>query len=124
MDKYILIVDDSVAVRQMVGAVLGQAGYKLIEAENGIDALEKLDGRQVDLIICDVNMPQMDGIAFLHTVKNDKAYLSYKFIMIIMLTIDSTPETIESVKHEGAKAWLEKPFNPEELLDVVGKFIN
>ena len=116
MAKTILIVDDSASMRQVVGITLKAAGYDVIEGRDGKDALTKLTGQKVHLIVSDVNMPNMDGISFVIAVKKLPAY---KFTPIIMLTT----ETDEAKKNEGraagAKAWVVKPFRPEQLLDAV-----
>jgi two-component system chemotaxis response regulator CheY len=115
MAKNVLVVDDSSSVRQVVGIALKSAGYDVIEAVDGKDALSKLTGQKVHLIISDVNMPNMDGITF---VKEVKKLANYKFTPIIMLTTESQ----ESKKAEGqaasAKAWVVKPFQPAQMLAV------
>ena len=97
MAKTILIVDDSASLRQVVSIALKGAGYEVVEAANGKDALTKLDGRKVNLIISDVNMPNMDGITL---VKEVKKLANYKFTPIIMLTTEAE----ESKKQEGQAA--------------------
>jgi two-component system chemotaxis response regulator CheY len=120
MAKTIMIVDDSISIRQVVGIALKGAGYDVIEGRDGKDALSKLTGQKVHLVISDVNMPNMDGISF---VKALKALPNYRFTPVIMLT----PETAESKKQEGkdagAKAWVVKPFKPEVLLGAVQKLV-
>ncbi len=120
MAKTVLIVDDSISMRQVVRMALGSAGYDVIEAEDGKAALRKLDGKKIHLIISDVNMPNMDGIAF---VKEVKASPNYRFTPIIMLTTESQDEKKQQGKSAGAKAWVVKPFRPEQLLSAVGKLI-
>jgi len=118
MTKTILIVDDSASIRQVVGITLKGAGYEVIEACDGRDALSKLTGQKVHLIVSDVNMPNLGGIGL---VKEVKQHPQYKFTPIMMLTT----ETGESMKMEGraagAKAWLVKPFQPSSLLSAVSK---
>lgn len=120
MAKSILIVDDSASVRQVVGISLKQAGYDVIEGRDGRDALSKLTGQKVHLIISDVNMPNMDGISL---VKEVKAMPAYKFTPIVMLTTESQDEKKRQGQEAGAKAWIVKPFKPEQLLGVVQKLV-
>ncbi len=120
MAKTILIVDDSSSVRQVIGITLRGAGYEVIEGVDGKDALTKLDGRKVHLIVSDVNMPNMDGISF---VKAVKALASYRFTPIIMLTTESADEKKREGQAAGAKAWVVKPFKPDMLLNAVQKLI-
>lgn len=120
MAKTILIVDDSASVRQVVGIALKGAGYDTIEAVDGKDALSKLDGRKIHLIISDVNMPNMDGISF---VKESKKLDAYKFTPIIMLTTESQENKKQEGQAAGAKAWVVKPFQPPQMLAAVSKLI-
>lgn len=120
MAKTILIVDDSASLRQVVGIALKGAGYDVIEASDGKDALGKLDGQKIHLIISDVNMPNMDGITF---VKEAKKLSSYKFTPIIMLTTESQESKKAEGQAAGAKAWVVKPFQPAQMLAAVSKLI-
>ncbi|MGD0282046.1 MAG: response regulator [Dissulfurispiraceae bacterium] len=120
MSKTIMVIDDSMSMRQVVGITLKKAGYEIIEACDGKDAVAKLTGQKVHLMICDVNMPNMDGIAFLKTVKT---LPNYKFTPIIMLTTESQEAKKLEGKAAGAKAWMVKPFKPEQLLEAVSKLI-
>ncbi len=120
MAKTILIVDDSVSVRQVLGLTLRGAGYEVIEGRDGVDGLAKLQGQKVHLIVSDVNMPNMDGISF---VKGVKALPNYRFTPIIMLTTESADEKKREGQAAGAKAWVVKPFKPETLLNAVQKLI-
>jgi len=120
MSKTILIVDDSTSLRQVVGIALKGAGYEVIEAGDGVEGLAKLDGRKIHLIISDVNMPNMDGITMVTEVKKNA---SYKFTPIIMLTTESQDEMKQKGKAAGVKAWVVKPFKPEQMLDAVSKLI-
>ena len=120
MGKTVLIVDDSASLRQVVSIALKGAGYDVIEGCDGKDALTKLDGQKVHLIISDVNMPNMDGIAF---VKEVKKLPSYKFTPIIMLTTESQEAKKQEGQAAGAKAWVVKPFKPEQMLTAVSKLI-
>jgi two-component system chemotaxis response regulator CheY len=115
MAKNIMIVDDSISMRQVLGIALRGAGYLVIEGCDGIDALKKLTGQKVHLIISDVNMPNMDGISFLKAVK---ALPAYKFTPVIMLTTVSDEAKVAEGRAAGARAWVSKPFLPEKLIDA------
>ena len=120
MAKSVLVVDDSASVRQVVGIALKSAGYDVIEASDGKDALGKLTGQKVHLIISDVNMPNMDGITFLKAVK---ALPAYRFTPVIMLTTESQEAKKREGQLAGAKAWVVKPFQPPTLLGAVEKLV-
>ena len=116
MAKTIMIVDDSASMRQVLGIALRGAGYAVIEGCDGRDALAKLTGQKVHLIISDVNMPNMDGISFLKAVKLLPAY---KFTPVIMLTTVSAEANKTEGRTAGARAWVCKPFAPQQLVDAV-----
>ena len=120
MGKTVMIVDDSASVREVVGLTLRGAGYDVIDGRDGKDALGKLTGQKVNLIISDVNMPNMDGISFLKAVKGMPAY---RFTPVIMLTTESADEKKREGQAAGAKAWVVKPFKPDVLLNAVQKLI-
>lgn len=120
MAKTIMVVDDSASLRQVVNIALKGAGYDVIEAADGQIALNKLDAQKVNLIVCDVNMPNMDGISFVRELKQ-KA--SHKFTPVIMLTTESQEEKKREGQAAGAKAWVVKPFRPEVLLGAVQKLV-
>ena len=120
MAKTVLIVDDSATIRQVVGMTLKGAGYEVMEACDGKDALRKLDGKKINLIISDVNMLNMDGISF---VKEAKKLASYKFTPVIMLTTESQDSKKQEGQAAGAKAWVVKPFQPDQMLAAVAKLI-
>lgn len=120
MAKTIMIIDDSASLRQVVKLTLVSAGYEVIEACDGVDALNKLDGIKIHLIICDVNMPNMDGITFLKQVKGTP---NYKFTPVIMLTTESQESKKQEGQAAGAKAWVVKPFKPETMLVAVSKLV-
>jgi len=120
MGKSILIVDDSSSFRQVVGMALRGAGYDVVEACDGKDALEKLDGRKYHLIVSDVNMPNLDGIGF---VKEAKLKPEYKFTPVVMLTTVAGEERKAEGKAAGVRAWIVKPFQPPVLLDAVAKLV-
>ncbi len=121
MAKTILIIDDSLSMRQTVGIALKGAGYEVVEASDGRHALTKLDGRKFNLIISDVNMPNMDGISF---VKAAKLLPNYRFTPIIMLTTEGDAKKKQEGKDAGVRAWVLKPFQPPVLLDAVAKLIS
>lgn len=120
MSKTVMIVDDSASLRQVVNIALSNAGYSVIEACDGKDALSKLNGVKVHLIVSDVNMPNMDGITF---VKEMKLLPNYKFTPVIMLTTESQESKKAEGQAAGAKAWVVKPFQPPTLLAAVAKLI-
>jgi len=118
MTKKILVVDDSAAIRLVVNLALKGAGYDVIEACDGQDALAKLTGEKINLIISDVNMPKMDGITFL---KELKQLPRYKFTPVIMLTTEASQDKMAEGQAAGAKAWVIKPFQPPQMLEAVAK---
>ena len=120
MAKKIMIVDDSASLRQVVGIALRGAGYDVLEACDGKDALSKLTGEKVHLIISDVNMPNMDGITFVKELKKNP---SYKFTPVIMLTTEAGESKKQAGQAAGAKAWVVKPFLPAQMLDAVSKLV-
>lgn len=120
MAKTILAVDDSATMRQMVAFTLRGAGYEVIEAEDGVDGLQKAKAQQVDLFLCDQNMPRMDGLTL---VLNLRALPAYKSAPILMLTTESSEEIKGLGRAAGATGWLVKPFNPQRLLDVVHRVL-
>ena len=120
MSKTILVVDDSASLRQVVSLTLSGAGYTVIEACDGKDALSKANGQKIHLIISDVNMPNMDGLTFLREVKKNPAY---KFTPVIMLTTEAGDDKKKAGQEGGAKAWIVKPFQPAQMLAAVSKLI-
>jgi two-component system chemotaxis response regulator CheY len=118
--KTILIVDDSASLRQLVSMALKSENYDVIEACDGVDALSKLTGPKIHLIISDINMPNMDGINFVKELKKNP---SYKFTPVIMLTTESQEEKKREAQAAGAKAWIVKPFQPKQMLSAVAKLI-
>ncbi|MET0064855.1 MAG: response regulator [Candidatus Thiodiazotropha sp.] len=120
MAKTIMVVDDSASIRQVVGIALRGAGYEVLEACDGKDALSKMTGQKIHLIISDVNMPNMDGITFLKQVKTNA---SYKFTPVIMLTTEAGQDKMAEGRAAGAKAWVVKPFQPPQMLDAVAKLV-
>ena len=120
MSKIIMTADDSASVRQMVSFTLKDAGYDVVEAVDGKDALDKISAKPVNMLITDLNMPHMDGIQLIKAVR---AKPEYKFIPIIMLTTESQAEKKQEGKSAGATGWIVKPFKPEQLLAVVKKVL-
>jgi two-component system, chemotaxis family, chemotaxis protein CheY len=120
MSKRILVIDDSASLRQAVTIALEGAGYEVVTAGDGQEALSKLDGQRIHLAICDVNMPVMDGIAF---VAEAKKLPNYRFLPVIMLTTESRESRKREGQMAGAKAWVVKPFRPEQILHAVSKLI-
>ena len=114
--KRIMTVDDSATIRQMVALTLRDAGYEVVEAIDGRDALERLASESVDMLITDLNMPNLDGVGLIRAVRQDPAN---RFIPIIMLTTESADSKKQDGKAAGASGWIVKPFKPEQLLGVV-----
>jgi len=120
MAKTFLIVDDSAAMRQLIAFTVKDAGHEALLAENGREALEKLKGVKADMVITDLNMPEMDGITL---IKELRGMAGYKFIPILMLTTESQVAKREEGRAAGASGWIVKPFSSEKLLEVIKKFI-
>jgi two-component system, chemotaxis family, chemotaxis protein CheY len=120
LSKKILIVDDSAVFRKVVSINLKHGGYEVVEASDGLDALKKVESEKPNLVICDVNMPNMDGLTFVTKVREDE---KNRFLPIIMLTTESQEEKKKKGMEAGARAWLVKPFAPEQLLSAIAKLI-
>jgi two-component system chemotaxis response regulator CheY len=120
MSKSIMIVDDAASMRGLVAMSLKKAGYEVFQASDGKDAVLQLSGKKVDLIVTDLNMPNMNGIELIKTLKGNP---KYKFTPIIMLTTESEESKKQEGQRAGAKAWIVKPFKPEILVSVVKKII-
>ena len=116
----ILTVDDTATMRQMISFTLHSVGHDVLQASDGREALALAQGRKLDLVIADVNMPNMDGITL---VKSLRALPEYKFIPILLLTTESADAKRQEGKGAGATGWIVKPFNPEQLLNVVKKVL-
>lgn len=119
MSKTIMTVDDSASVRQMVSFTLKKEGFTVVEAADGRDAVSKLSG-PIDMVITDLNMPNMDGIELIKAIR---ANPSYKFVPIVMLTTESQASKKQEGKSAGATGWIVKPFKPEQLTAVVKKLL-
>lgn len=120
MGKTIMTVDDSASVRQMVSFTLRQAGYEVVEAADGKDALGKINGTPFSMVITDLNMPNLDGIGLIKALRQKD---SCKFIPIVLLTTESQTEKKQEGKNAGATGWIVKPFSPDQLLAVVKKVL-
>jgi len=116
----ILAVDDSASMRQMVSFTLKGAGYDVIEAVDGVDALNKAQAKTVDLVVTDVNMPNKDGITL---IKDLRGLPAYKFTPMLMLTTEAGGDKKQQGKAAGATGWIVKPFNPDQLLKTVKKVL-
>jgi len=116
----ILAVDDSISIRQMVSHTLKDAGYEVETANDGSDALKKSQMTKFDVVISDVNMPNMGGFELVRAIRGNP---QYKFIPILMLTTETSIEKKQEGKSAGATGWLVKPFNPETLLKTLKRVI-
>lgn len=120
MAKTIMTADDSASMRQMITFTLQQAGYDVVEAEDGKDALSKAESANIDMLITDLNMPNMNGMELIEAIRKIE---KYKFIPIVMLTTESDAEKKKQGKAAGATGWLVKPFQPPQLTAVVKKVL-
>jgi two-component system chemotaxis response regulator CheY len=120
MTRTILTVDDSTSMRQMVKATLQSAGYGVVEAANGQEALDFARDNTVDLVISDVNMPRMDGITLINELRQ---LPGYRLTPMLMLTTESSQEKKQEGKRAGATGWIVKPFNPAQLLATLKKLL-
>ncbi len=118
MSKLILAVDDSKTMRDMVSFTLKGAGFDVLEAEDGVDALGKVGGKNIDLVITDINMPNMDGITL---VKELRSAPEFKSTPILILTTESDQNKRQEGRDAGATGWVVKPFDPDKLLQVINK---
>lgn len=118
MSKKAITVDDSKTMRDMVSFTLKGAGFEVLEAEDGKAALNVLGNNKVDVVITDLNMPNMNGVEL---IKNLRASPMHKFTPILMLTTESDDSKKSEGKTAGATGWIVKPFNPEKLIEVVKK---
>ena len=118
--RTILTVDDSPSMRQMVRATLESAGYGVVEATDGQEALEFARKENVDLVICDVNMPRMDGITLVRELRMLKGY---RLTPLLLLTTESSQEKKYEGKRAGATGWIVKPFNPAQLLATLDRLL-
>jgi len=120
MEKTVLAIDDSASIRQMVSFTLKSAGYAVIEAVDGVDGLDKARNKSVNLVLTDQNMPRMDGLTL---IKSLRGMTQYKSVPILMLTTESSDAMKAQGRAAGATGWLVKPFDPQKLVEVVKKVI-
>jgi two-component system chemotaxis response regulator CheY len=120
MSKTILAVDDSPSMRRMLGVTLRAAGYEVIEATDGDEALDYARQHRVDLVLTDVNMPRMDGIKL---VSELRALPDYRLTPLLLLTTESSPDRKAAGKRAGATGWMVKPFDPDQLLATLARVL-
>ena len=123
MGKLVMVVDDSRAVREALTIVLKGQGFDVVQAVDGEQALEQLDGRKISLIISDLNMPKIDGMTFVKTLKSDDKYAEYRFTPVIMLTSESGYEQKKEGKVAGVKVWVTKPVEPNKLVNAISMLL-
>ena len=115
MTKTILVVDDSGTVRQQVSMALKQAGFAIVEAADGQEALAAIEANQIDMVVCDVNMPNLNGLEMVERVKRKP---EHKSLPILMLTTEGQPSMIKRAKEAGAVGWIVKPFDASQLVQT------
>jgi len=120
MGKTVLAVDDSASIRQMVSFTLKSAGYEVVEAADGMEGLDKAKTRAFNLVLTDQNMPRMDGLTL---IKSLRGMPNYRSVPILMLTTESSDAMKSQGRTAGATGWLVKPFDPNKLIEVVKKVI-
>jgi two-component system chemotaxis response regulator CheY len=120
MARLILTVDDSASMREMVRATLTSAGYQVVEAVDGQEALDYARDNPCDLVISDVNMPRMDGITLVHELRS---LPHYRLTPLLLLTTESSQEKKLEGKRAGATGWIVKPFNPDQLLATMARVL-
>jgi two-component system chemotaxis response regulator CheY len=120
VSKKILVIDDSASIRKSISYVLSQESFQVTEAEDGVDGLNKAKADSFDLIVTDINMPNLDGIGFIKEVRKEP---NYKFVPIIVLTTESQESKMQEGKSAGATGWIVKPFSADKLIAVVKKII-
>ena len=120
MSKVVLVVDDSPTFRQVVKLALQKSGFEVAEAGDGLQALQSLGDRKLSAIVCDLNMPQMNGFEFVAKLKQSP---THKFVPVIMLTTESRAEYKDQGRAVGVRAWMVKPFQPTQLVDALKRVI-
>lgn len=120
MNKTILVVDDSYSIRESIGFFLSESGFEIIKAIDGQDALSKLDGIKIDLIITDLHMPNMNGIDLIRNVRKTDGYMR---VPILLLTTETLHEKKLEAKKAGATGWLNKPFEKQKLYNIINKVL-
>ena len=118
--KRIMVIDDAESMRQILTITLKRKGYQVIDAENGLVALEKLQNEKIDLFICDVNMPKMNGLEFLEKLRTEG---DHRDTPCIMLTTEVAEDLKEKGRELGSNGWIVKPFEPEDFLNKVKEFL-
>jgi len=118
--RSILAVDDSPSMRSMLSFTLKQAGYQSVEAEDGVEGLSIANSNKFDLVITDINMPNMDGIEL---IKELRKLDDYKYTPILVLTTESGDDKKGQGKAAGATGWIVKPFDPDQLLNIISRVI-
>ena len=121
MSKRILAVDDSPSMRHMVCVTLRAAGYEVVEAADGDEALEYARGHSVDLVLADVNMPRMNGITL---VAHLRTLPGYRLTPLLLLTTESSQQSKQQGKQAGATGWMLKPFHPDQLLATLDRVLS
>ncbi|HZK09201.1 MAG TPA: response regulator [Bacteroidales bacterium] len=119
--RTVVFVDDSESVREAVGCILQQNGYTVLKAADGEESLKYFEGTPVDLLITDLHMPRMNGIALIQKLRNSSLY---KYLPILVLTTESQFEQKMEAKRAGATGWLVKPFTPEKLMAIIRRVIH
>jgi CheY-like chemotaxis protein len=118
--KSLLVVDDTCAFRKLIKLLLSDTEFDVLEAENGSDALDVILNSEVDIVICDMFMSVMDGYGFLKALKQDKEFFQFSEIPVVLVSGDMSGENIAKCKELGVDSWLPKPFNPLELINIIG----
>jgi two-component system chemotaxis response regulator CheY len=116
MSKTVLTVDDSRTMRDMLRLALADAGFRVVQAEDGVHGLEVLQGESPNVIVTDINMPRMDGFGFIENVRSDARH---RAIPILVLTTESDAEKKNRARRAGATGWIVKPFDPVRLVEAV-----
>ena len=116
MSKTVMLVDDSPTVRQVMRFAFEHAQFTVVEASNGQEALDNLNGRKISAVVCDIDMPQLDGLSFLKAMREKR---DYRFTPVVMLTTESRAQRKQQAKDSGATAWATKPCPPSDLVQLV-----
>jgi two-component system chemotaxis response regulator CheY len=116
MAKTVLVVDDSASIRNVIVPALRTAGYQVVEAEDGLQALERAKSHPINLVVCDLNMPKLDGMGFLKQLRSQPPH---RFTPLVFMTTESREIRKDEGRANGATAWITKPCPPSKLVDVV-----
>ena len=117
----IMTVDDSPSMRMLLKAALTDLGYKVLEAEDGVEALERLGGVEPDLLITDINMPRLDGFGLIEKVREQDRHRN---LPILVLTTESSDEKKQRARSAGATGWIVKPFHPDKLAAAIRRVLH